>query len=200
VGGGSTRRTLMKLAALLHDVAKPQTKAPDKNGRMRFIGHPEQGAATVTAIMERLRFSTRETKLVAGMVQYHLRPTQMGNPPTRRAIYRYFRDAGDAGIDVLYLSLADHLATRGPGLIPEYWKEHADIIRFILEEHFNKDIPVSPAKLINGSDLITIFGLKPGPKLGKLLESAREAQAAGELTDRQEALDYIRNALTGRKK
>jgi poly(A) polymerase len=150
--------------------------------------------------MERLRFSTRETKRVASVVQYHLRPTQLGEPPTGRAIYRYFRDAGDAGIDILYLSLADHLATRGPNLIPENWKRHADTIRYVLEEQSRKESLTPPVKLIDGNDLINLFGMKPGRELGRLLEAVREAQGAGELTSRQQALEYIHNALTGRGK
>ena len=119
VNSGSTRRSLIKLAALLHDITKPQTKAFDENGRMRFLGHPESGADVAAGILERLRFSAKEIKLVTLMVKYHLRPTQMSQDamPTSRAIYRYFRDVGDAGIDTLYLSLADHLATRGPDLL-----------------------------------------------------------------------------------
>jgi poly(A) polymerase len=200
VAGISTRRTLLKLSALLHDIAKPQTKAPDDSGRMRFLGHPEQGAATATAIMERLRFSVRETKLAAGVVKYHLRPTQMGEPPSRRAIYRYFRDTGDAGIDILYLSLADHLATRGPDLIPENWRQHTGNVRYVLEEHLKREQVVPPPKLVDGNDLMNVFGLAPGPRLGGLLESVREAHAAGELTTREQALDYIRNTLTQNSK
>ncbi|MDP2918832.1 MAG: HD domain-containing protein [Dehalococcoidia bacterium] len=200
VAGGSTRRTLLKLAALLHDIAKPQTKAPDETGRIRFLGHQEQGEAAVTAIMERLRFSGRETKMVAGVVKYHLRPTQMGEPPSRRAIYRYFRDTGDAGIDILYLSLADHLATRGPDLILENWRQHTGIVRYVLEEHFKKEAVVPPPKLVDGNVLMDVFGLVPGPRLGELLESIREAQAAGELTTREQALDYIRDVLSQNSK
>jgi poly(A) polymerase len=144
--------------------------------------------------MERLRFSTRETKLITTLINFHMRPTQMGHPPSKHAIYRYFRDAGDAGIDILYLSLADHLATRGPGLIPEYWKEHCETVRVVLEEHFRKKAE-PPPKLLDGNDLINVFGMKPGPALGKLLEKVREAQAAGELTTRQQALDYVRGRV-----
>ncbi|HXX59226.1 MAG TPA: HD domain-containing protein, partial [Dehalococcoidales bacterium] len=199
IGSGTSRRTLLKLAALLHDVAKPQTKAPDKNGRMRFIGHPEQGAEIVKKIMGRLNFSSKEKNFVTSVVQYHLRPTQMGLPPTSRAIYRYFRDTGDSGIAVLYISLADHLATRGPGLIPGGWREHANMVRYVLRQHFRRVETGPPPKLLDGHDLIDVFGLQPGPKLGELLESVREAQGAGELTNRHQALDYIRNVLSGRK-
>ena len=197
VNSGSTRRSLVKLAALLHDITKPQTKAFDEKGRMRFLGHPETGADVVAEILERLRFSAKEIKLVTTMVKYHLRPTQMNQDvmPTSRAIYRYFRDVGDVGIDTLYLSLADHLATRGPDLLPDQWEYHTQLVAYILKEHF-KQKKAAPLKLINGNDLIDVFGLKPGAEMGELLESIREAQASGELTTREEALEYVRKYLS----
>ena len=69
------------------------------------------------------------------MVRYHMRPTQMSHEgmPTRRAIYRYFRDTGSAGIDILFLSLADHLAARGPDLDMEQWKWHTGQVNCILD-------------------------------------------------------------------
>jgi poly(A) polymerase len=117
VGSGSSRASLLKLAALLHDIAKPETRIL-ANDRVRFFGHTEQGAEKSVHILERLRFSNKEIKLVELMVRYHLRPTQMSHEgmPTPRAIYRYFRDTGTNGIDILFLSLADHLAARGPVL------------------------------------------------------------------------------------
>ena len=115
--------------------------------------------------------------------------------PTGRAIYRYFRDVGDVGIDTLYLSLADHLATRGPRLLPEQWKYHTQLVTYVLKEHFKQKKTV-PLKLINGSDLINVFGMKPGAAMGELLESIREAQASGELTTREGALDYVKKYLS----
>lgn len=197
VSYGSNRRVLLKLAALLHDLAKPQTKALDQQGRTRFLGHAEQGALTAANILHRLRFSARETKLVETAVRHHLRPTQMSScgMPTPRAIYRYFRDTGDAGIDVLFLSLADHLATRGPHLDLEQWREHGQLVDYVLAQRFQEESIVTPPKLLSGHDLINVFSLSPGPKIGELLEAVREAQAAGEVTTRDEALDFINSLL-----
>ena len=197
VSSGSTRRSLLKLAALLHDIAKPQTKAIDSRGRMRFLGHAKEGAAIAVNILERLRFSGKEVKLVEVMVRHHLRPLQMSQNelPTRRAIYRYFRDSGEAGIDVLFLSLADHLATRGPDLNLAQWQEHAQMVEYVLAQRFQEETLVVPPKLIDGHDLINIFGLSPGPKIGGILEAVREAQASGEVTTKEEALAYIRERL-----
>ena len=77
VSGGSDRRLLLKMAALLHDIAKPQTKIINEKGRIRFYHHAKQGAPIAADILERLRFSTRETKLVIAVVRYHLRPVQI---------------------------------------------------------------------------------------------------------------------------
>jgi len=197
VSRGSSRRSLLKLAALLHDIAKPQTRAIHENGRLRFLGHAQQGAVTTVTILERLRFSGREVKLVELEVRHHLRPGQMSQEwlPTRRAIYRYFRDTADAGIDILFLSLADHLATRGPNLDLAGWQEHAGMVKYILAQRQQQET-TRPPKLISGHDLINILGMSPGPRMGELLESVREAQAAGEVTSREKALAYIRKRLS----
>lgn len=196
IGAGSTRTSLLRLAALLHDVAKPETKIiADK--RMRFFGHTEKGAATAAQIMERLRFSNKEIKLVESMIRYHLRPTQLSQHgvPTSRAIYRYLRDTGAAAIDILFLSLADHLAARGPNLDPEEWKWHAGQVNYVLFEYSRPHSVAFPIKLIDGHDLIDIFNLKPGPKIGEILEAVREAQAEAQITSREEALSYVKNRL-----
>ncbi len=197
VNSGSTRRLLLKLAALLHDVAKPQTKAIDAGGRLRFLGHAKEGAAIAANILERLRFSAKEVKLVETVVRHHLRPGQMSHDelPSRRAIYRYFRDTGEAGIDILFLSLADHLATRGTHLILSHWQEHIQVVEYVLSQRFHEEGIVRPPRLVDGHDLIKTFAMSPGPKIGEILEAVREAQASGELTTRQEALDYIRDCL-----
>jgi poly(A) polymerase len=201
ISHGSTRRSLLKLAALLHDVAKPQTKAIDAAGRMRFLGHAIEGATRTAGMLERLRFSGKEVKLVETMVRHHLRPTQMSQEglPTRRAIYRYFRDTGEAGLDILFLSLADHLATRGPHLKLSHWQEHVRVVEFVLSQHFVEESITRPPKLIDGHDLTRIYGLSSGPKIGRILEAIREAQASGEVITREEYFcpDHLYLSRTG---
>ncbi len=198
---GSTRRQLLKLAALLHDIAKPQTMTRDIRGRWRFFGHGSQGAEATVGILERLRFSVRETRLVATMVEHHLRPVQLSQGdelPSHRAIYRYFRDAGESGVDILFLSLADHLATRGPGLDLASWRVHAREAAYILEQRNQQAERTTVERLINGHDLIGVFGLEPGRTIGEILKQVQEAQATGELTDRESALSYVRRLLEER--
>ncbi len=196
ISSHSTHASLLKLAALLHEIAKPDTRIIDKD-RIRFFGHNEQGAEAVKVILERLRFSNKEIKHVELMVRNHMRPTQMSHEgrPTPRAIYRYFRDTGTAGIDVLYLSLADHMAARGPHLDLEQWKWHIEQVNCILIDCLQNKKIITPAKLIDGHDLINLFGLKPGRQIREILESVKEAQAAEEVVTRDEALSYVKNRL-----
>ena len=150
------------------------------------------------SILERLRFSNREITLVENLVYYHLRPAQMANKelPTQRAIYRYFRDTDDAGIDILLLALADYLASRGPLVSMGEWERHCQLTNYILTEHDKQQVKISPVKLVDGHDLIDTFGLTPGPLVGKLLAIVHEAQASGELSTREEALALVQKELS----
>ena len=198
VSDGHTRRTVLKLGALLHDVAKPQTRMVDAEGRIRFLGHHTQGAAMCKEIGCRLRLSSRGVEMLCGMVENHLRPTQMnqdGELPTARAVYRYFRDVQEVAIDTLYLSLADHLAARGPGLDMDGWERHVGIITHIMEVGTHDQAPDNMPRLITGHDLIREFGLEPGPVIGNLLAGVYEAQAAGEVDSRETALAWVGGAL-----
>ena len=198
VSSGSTRRTLLKMAAILHDIAKPQTRTIDDQGKMRFLGHATEGARLSRDILERARFSNREIGQVETIIKHHLRPTQLsqsGMLPTKRAIYRFFRDTVNCGIDILFLSLADHLATRGPDLKMKGWQEHTGLVDCVLAGRFEQE-SLPPSKfLLDGNDLINIFHLKPGPQIGKILEMVREAYAAGSIETREDAIRYIRKQL-----
>jgi hypothetical protein len=181
----------------LHDIGKPATKTFQESGRMRFFGHSETGAEIAGRLMRRLRFSGREREIVVPMIEAHLRPVQMAQDraPTRRAVYRYFRATGEAGVDTLFLSLADHLGTVGPNVSWEGFRAHVAVVSHILHLRFEDERVTSPPKLVSGNDLIRELGLEPGELLGELLEAVREAQAAGEVSTTAEALALARRRL-----
>ena len=191
VNGGASRLALARLAALIHDIAKPETKTLAPNGRVRFYGHPSRGAEVAAEMLKRLRFSQKEIKFVAAMVEAHMRPNQMGPEamlPTPKAAYRYLRDTGDAAVATLYLSLADHLAARGPTLVLDNFREHVKIVGYILAER-GRQAEKAPKRLIDGHELESCFGVKPGPEMGKILEAIDEAQATGEIATKEEAFE-----------
>lgn len=191
------RCSLMKLAGLLHDIGKPQTKSLDEGGRVRFLGHADAGAEIAERLMRRLRFSSRETDLVRAMVDAHLRPLLMFQQgmPSRKAVYRFFRDTGEAGIDTLFLSLADHLGTAGPRVKLEDWRRHVAVVDYLLQSRFQEEELISPPKLVDGDDLMAALRLEAGPLIGELLEIVREAQAAGEVSTREQGIEVARRHL-----
>ena len=202
VSDGHSRRTIIKLAALMHDVAKPMTKSIDSVGRIRFLGHQTIGSLMSRDILNRIRVSNNGIKMVSGMIKHHLRPTHMskkGDLPTPRAIYRYFRDVGDVAVDTLYLSLADHIGAKGPQLDVDEWRSHVKMVTHILEIGTHQQKPSQTPRLITGYDLISEFGLVPGPYIGVLLEQTREAQLVGDVTTREGTLAWLKDRVRSQK-
>lgn len=193
----ASRDTLIKLTCLLHDVAKPQTKSIDDSGRARFLGHPREGATMVAGMLQRLRCSSQEIAFVETLVCHHLRPSQMSaeGMPTRRAVYRFFRDTGSAGTGVLYLAMADYLACRGPLFTMAEWRYTCQLVDFTLREHERQQTVIAPTRLIDGAELMRALGLQPGPTVGVLLETIREAQAEGLVASKDDALKLARKTI-----
>jgi len=197
----ASRATLIKLACLLHDIAKPQTRVLDDTGRARFLGHATDGAAMVRDMLQRLRFSTGEVAYIEVLVRHHLRPAQMSceGMPTSRAVYRFFRDSDGAGIGILYVAMADYLACRGPLFTMSEWHGVCGLVRYILSEHRRQEAVIAPSKIIDGHELMRVLGLGPGPTVGTLLETIRESQAAGLISSSEEAIQLARKTLEGER-
>jgi poly(A) polymerase/tRNA nucleotidyltransferase (CCA-adding enzyme) len=199
LSGGFSRAALLKLATLLHDNAKPQTKQPKPGGGVTFYGHQQIGADVAYNSARRLRLSRQAASYVALVVREHMRPGQLraAEHVTPRAVARFFRDTDPAGPDVLLHELADHLATRGPMLDPEDWRAHLAWSGSMLDALWGAP-PEQRQPLLNGHDLIGEFGLEPGKLVGELLREVHEAQAAGEISTREQALDLARQHLAAR--
>jgi hypothetical protein len=155
-------------------------------------------ARLVGLALRRLRFSRGEVNLGRTIAAHRGRPDQLraAEAVTRRDIYRFFRDTGEAGLDLLILFLADQLAVQGMSPNQDQWEGDVGFAAALLRDYYERHAEViSPPKLIGGDDLMEAFGLEEGPRLGELLEAVREAQAAGEIRTRREALDYVKRVL-----
>lgn len=199
-------RAVLFFAALYHDVNKPQTKTTEESGRIRFLGHDEQGAQTAVRRGMALHLSNDELDRLKLIIRHHMRVhahssrKQAGHEISRKAIYRFFRDTSEAGIDLILLALADTRATYDHTLTQEHWADTLDVCRTLLEAWFEKaDEIIKPPQLLNGDDLINLLKMKPGPEIGKLLETVRETQASGQLADREQALAFARGWLAKSK-
>jgi poly(A) polymerase len=121
----------LRLAALLHDVAKPVTRG-ELEGRVLFVSHDSLGAGMVRRIGRRLGLTARETDLAATLTALHLKIGFMGHPRTDYPPERLARAAGLFGEELAVLSWADRLAAQGPRLKPEHLRRHQDLCTWFL--------------------------------------------------------------------
>jgi poly(A) polymerase len=185
---GRPRRALLKLAALWHDSGKPRTRFVDDRGKVRFFGHEEESREIFERAATRLKLAAREIHVAASWIQGHMRPIVLFDQPvSRRAIYRLWKKFGEEIMGLFLLFLGDLAATRGParpnGLEQEVCARVCDGLAMAWELE-----KTPPKPLINGRDLMEVFGLTPGPKLGEILRHLAEMQASAEITNREEAL------------
>jgi len=200
-------RALLSFAALYHDVAKPDCKTVGEDGRIRFWGHDEQGTEMTVRRANALHLSNDEIYRLRLIVRHHMRVHFLSNrlksekkTPSRKAIYRFFRDAGEAAVDLILLALADTRATHGHTLTQETWTAVLDVCRIFLENYWEKPAEtVAPPRLLDGNEIMSEFDLNPGPRVGEVLEAIREAQATGKVNTREEAFAYAREWLDEHK-
>ena len=192
------RGTALRFGALLHDAAKPVTRAVTAEGRVTFIGHDRAGAELARNVLTRLRTSEKLRAHVAELARHHLRLGFLVHqrPLDRRAIYRYLVACEPVEADVTVLSVADRLATRGRKA-DEAIAKHVELARELLDEALRWRAE-RPAPLVRGDDLIAEAGLAPGPELGRVLAELAEAQFSGEVSTREEALHRARELVDSR--
>jgi putative nucleotidyltransferase with HDIG domain len=190
---GLTRREVWKLAVLFHDVAKPETRSVDADGRTRFIGHDRIGAERVAAMADRLAWPRRATEALTRLVRHHLRPMHLGmlDAMTRRARYRFHRDVAEEVPALVCLNIADAAGADGrdPSLV------YRGPTRLLLDSLLAGEGPAAreaaEPPLLRGEDVMAALGLTAGPAVGHALRRVREAQALGLVRTRGEALDWL---------
>lgn len=188
ISGQRRRRALIKLAAFLHDIGKPETLRR-KNRKLIFHGHERAGSHIAKTIGLRLKLSNDELDALRKMIFCHLRPGYMADNQrlTARSKFRYFRDTAQESVSVLLISLADQRSTRGPLTSQESRMRHEKVTLSLIKEYFKKQKEKTLPRLINGDDLIEKLKLQPGPLIGKILSRIEELQATGRVKTRTQA-------------
>jgi len=196
---GQTRLTLLKLSSILHDVGKPETKTIEADGKVRFLTHEKLGAEITHSVLKRLKFSNLGVELIKNQVENHLRPSQIsssGEKPTLKANRKFYKDTKDASLDVLYLNMADYIATKGPNLTRKEWEDHCKNIEIIQNNESSYKKATNQRKLLSGHDIMCGLCLKPGPLIGILIEEVEESRMEGLVSNKEEALELIRRRMT----
>jgi len=195
LSSGISRLSASKVACLLHDIGKPETWAITPEGRHTFYGHDRLGAELSEKIGERLKWSRPLERFIVKLVHFHLRPGQLFHQglPTERAVHRFYRSIGEDLPPLLLLAFADLGATCGEGL-PEATRQALDHNLLGLLERYPAFIAGQEkmARLLDGHEIMQLLGIKPGPALGDLIEALAEAQGLGEVSNRAQAEQFVR--------
>ncbi len=196
-------RSALFFAALYHDVQKPVTRTVDESGRIRFFDHDVKGAEIATQRARTFNLSNDEVERIHKIILHHMRFHFFTSriegdqqEPSRKAIYRYFRDADKAGIDLVLLGLADLRGMCDHTLTQDNWVAALDVARILLENYWEKpEQSIAPPRLLDGNELMRELNLQPGRIIGQLLEAIREGQATGKIETREQALEFAREEL-----
>lgn len=187
---------IFRLAALFHDFGKASTLSRG-SGKLRFLGHDSEGAEKVAEVMERLRFSRKNSGELAMLVKEHHRAFMLASLKERspRAKIHFFRaTGGESGLLLLCLALVDARATRG-GEDPELLEVVLEMMRFYFDVYSIE----KPPPLMTGAQVMDTFGVAEGPVVGEILRKINEGVEQGVVRNRKEAVAYVRKWLREKK-
>ena len=180
--------TMLVLAMLLHDVAKPEVMTVDEQGEGHFFGHPEQSAKTAGKVLKRLTYDNETIDTVVRLIRYHDYRMETTMKSVRRA-------ASKIGRDIMWMEFVVQYAdvlSQSPQTIPEKL-EKLDQCMEKYQEIEAKSQPLSVKDLaVNGRDLIRA-GIAPGPGLGQKLSQLLDlVLEEPELNTREQLLEKIK--------
>ncbi len=188
---GMTENLWLRFTALVHDIAKPSTKAFREGVGWTFYGHDEVGMRMLKGIFQRMRLPMEYLKYVEKLVCLHLRPMALVNETvTDSAVRRLLFEAGEDVDDLMMLCRAD-ITSKNPELVKQYSRNY-DIVMRKMKEVEEKDRLRAFQLPVRGDEIMRLFGLTPGPLVGKLKKMIEEAILEGEISnDHDAAVEFL---------
>ncbi len=186
---------VLRYAALLHDIAKPETFSSDEDG-VHFYRHEKIGAERARAILSRLRQPSALIAQVAQLIEHHLRIPQYRSEWSDSAVRRLMFDLGDQLEGAMALAEADVRAS-DPSDYPEFDQRLAELRARVREVGEAAEL-ARMKPLLNGEEVMELLGIGPGPRVGEVLEFLLDQQIEGTITTREEAVAAVRERF-GRK-
>lgn len=160
---------IVRFATLIHDAGKPRVRGEDKDGLVIFYNHEIAGASLAYEIANRLHFSKKDRKKIVSLIRWHM--FTVDEHITDSAVRRFIRRIGtDAVKDMIDLRIGDRL---GSGTsTAESWRLK------LFKERIEKELAPGPFSIndlvIDGNDIMKELDMKPGRKVGELLQKLFE--------------------------
>jgi len=181
----------LRLAALVHDIAKPKTRRLNKVKGYTFYGHDDVGARMLKDISRRMKFANITRDYITKLTALHLRPISLAKKEvTDSAIRRLIVDAGEEIDELMILCRAD-ITTKNPKNIAKYLGNF-DRVEKRIKEVIEIDQLKAFQSPVRGDEIMKMFDLKPGKEVGKIKNLIEEAIINGDIkNDYSEALSFL---------
>ncbi len=193
---GTPPDRVLRLAALLHDVGKPQTFS-QVNGQVHFFDHERVGARIARDLLVALRFDSVTIREVVALVEAHMRPAADTDAWSDSAVRRFIREVGEERLQRLLLLARADITSQNTHRVTEHLKRLNRLVerceRLLKEEH-----TIHPQSPLDGVQIMELTGLRPGPMIGEikayLLNEVLEERLAPDDQDRAVELmwSYLR--------
>ena len=187
----NTDNNFLRLAALLHDIAKPQTKKFVDGIGWTFHGHEELGARKVKPIFRKLKLPFNKINYVEKLIRLHLRPIALAKEEvTDSAIRRLIVAAGDDLEDLITLCRAD-ITSKNPDKVNKYLQNYENVMNKVRDVK-EKDKLRAFQSPVKGETIMEVCNLKPSKKVGEIKTAIEEAILNGEIGNTfEEAYEYL---------
>jgi poly(A) polymerase len=181
----------LRFTALVHDIAKPRTKAFKEGTGWTFHGHEEVGARMMKNLFKKFKLPVEHLSYVEKLVRLHLRPMVLvGEVVTDSAVRRLVFETGNDIDDLMKLCRAD-ITSKNPKLVVRYLRNYDVVMRKIVEVE-EKDRLRNWQPPVKGDEIMAICGLRPGKRVGELKRAIEEAILDGKIpNDHDAALQYL---------
>lgn len=193
--GGAPRLAHLKLAGFLHDIGKFSTWTIEENNRHRFIKHDDIGAKMAEKMLKEMKFSKKQIEYICKQIKLHIYPSGVLQAPNlnEKHYMRYIRKMENDVIDNIILAKADRLSAQGTDITPEILNANLNGLDKMLKYYLDIKDSLKPLpKLIDGREVMQILNLTPSPRLGEIMDAIKEAQISGDITTKDEAIEFIK--------